>query len=631
MLLFIKIEINFILAIKDPPYTLKESGYAGFEIPIDIYLKNKDEPKKIQFKYDLNLQNEGPAISKVQKEKYVFHNPSEEFKKKLLKGGGIFVNSTIESDKNKECDNKLQLTGKPKLGADMMKKHKTKEHRSEEPKLSSFAHLFGTPISTGSKASPDPKKTSPVPPKTITSIPSRKDDRNSKEKLDKSKSKLSPSKDKDGIKTKEGQDKVREDKKKLHGKDRDRSKEKINKLAISPRPKSPKHISPSLSNSSITRTETDQQKIKVENDSKKSNDVKDRKIKKEKKAHDREKKDHKKDREREKESSKEIKSDQKSLIKDKEHPLRDVVVTKDKARDKDKILSMKNEIPKLDIEPKIADAKSLEKKDLDRRHKHKKKDKTRKDEPKIDKEKKNKIDRNFTNKVREDDSLHADDMVMKMDDDNIHETNAADNLSEQQSSDSEESIKSIEEPVKQRPEAVLNSPLNEAHFNNMDKQKLQKKYKEKIKNFDKEDKRRKRKMKEEHAEKPKIAPQPPPKVQKMDDDINSDMDTESLDTNENNEQIHMDNESISIELSESTDLPCSPTPEEKAFTPDYMSELKELQHKIMTLQDNTEIQDIVQMVAETGQFEITKKTFDFDLCTLDRSTVQRLQEFFASS
>jgi YEATS domain-containing protein 1/3 len=64
------------------------------------------------------------------------------------------------------------------------------------------------------------------------------------------------------------------------------------------------------------------------------------------------------------------------------------------------------------------------------------------------------------------------------------------------------------------------------------------------------------------------------------------------------------------------------------FSPDYVSQLKDLQRKIMTLEDNAELQRVVQVIAETGQYEITKKTFDFDLCALDRSTVKRLQEFF---
>uniref|UniRef100_A0A182UIB0 AF-9 ANC1 homology domain-containing protein n=1 Tax=Anopheles melas TaxID=34690 RepID=A0A182UIB0_9DIPT len=68
-----------------------------------------------------------------------------------------------------------------------------------------------------------------------------------------------------------------------------------------------------------------------------------------------------------------------------------------------------------------------------------------------------------------------------------------------------------------------------------------------------------------------------------------------------------------------------------SLTGDYMLELKDLQHKIMTLQDNTELQRVVEMIAATGCYEITSATFDFDLCALDVMTVRRLQDFFATS
>lgn len=42
--------------LKEPPYVVKEQGYAGFILPIEIYFKNKsDEPKKKAFSYDLDL------------------------------------------------------------------------------------------------------------------------------------------------------------------------------------------------------------------------------------------------------------------------------------------------------------------------------------------------------------------------------------------------------------------------------------------------------------------------------------------------------------------------------------------------------------------------------------------------
>jgi len=77
--------------VKEPPYVVKESGYAGFPLPIDIYVRNKDEPRMIRFQYEIVLQDRGsPPMSKVNRETYVF-SPSEDFRRKLIKGGGISV------------------------------------------------------------------------------------------------------------------------------------------------------------------------------------------------------------------------------------------------------------------------------------------------------------------------------------------------------------------------------------------------------------------------------------------------------------------------------------------------------------------------------------------------------------
>ncbi|XP_075066655.1 protein AF-9 isoform X3 [Mixophyes fleayi] len=79
---------------KDPPYKVEESGYAGFILPIEVYFKNKEEPKKVRFDYDLFLHLEGhPPVNHLRCEKLTFNNPTEEFRKKLLKAGGIMVMS----------------------------------------------------------------------------------------------------------------------------------------------------------------------------------------------------------------------------------------------------------------------------------------------------------------------------------------------------------------------------------------------------------------------------------------------------------------------------------------------------------------------------------------------------------
>lgn len=76
--------------IKEPPYRLKETGYAGFDIPIHVYLKNnKSEPKRFDILYNLNLDTTTPTISHRSIHNEVIVNPSEEFRKKLLKGGAV--------------------------------------------------------------------------------------------------------------------------------------------------------------------------------------------------------------------------------------------------------------------------------------------------------------------------------------------------------------------------------------------------------------------------------------------------------------------------------------------------------------------------------------------------------------
>ncbi|XP_055058344.2 MLLT1 super elongation complex subunit b isoform X1 [Misgurnus anguillicaudatus] len=77
---------------KEPPYKVEESGYAGFLMPIEVYFKNKEEPKKVCFNYDLFLNLEGnPPVNHLRCEKLTFNNPTHEFRRKLVKAGGVLV------------------------------------------------------------------------------------------------------------------------------------------------------------------------------------------------------------------------------------------------------------------------------------------------------------------------------------------------------------------------------------------------------------------------------------------------------------------------------------------------------------------------------------------------------------
>ena len=49
-----------------------------------------EEPKKVRFDYDLFLHLEGhPPVNHLRCEKLTFNNPTEEFRRKLLKAGGV--------------------------------------------------------------------------------------------------------------------------------------------------------------------------------------------------------------------------------------------------------------------------------------------------------------------------------------------------------------------------------------------------------------------------------------------------------------------------------------------------------------------------------------------------------------
>lgn len=50
----------------------------------------QEEPKKVRFDYDLFLHLDGhPPVNHLRCEKLTFSNPTAEFRRKLLKGGGV--------------------------------------------------------------------------------------------------------------------------------------------------------------------------------------------------------------------------------------------------------------------------------------------------------------------------------------------------------------------------------------------------------------------------------------------------------------------------------------------------------------------------------------------------------------
>ncbi|KAL3866201.1 hypothetical protein ACJMK2_043523 [Sinanodonta woodiana] len=62
--------------VKEPPYYVYEVGYAGFNLPNEIYFKSKKSLRR--------------SISYVKCEKLTFVDPTGDFKEKLIKAGGVF-------------------------------------------------------------------------------------------------------------------------------------------------------------------------------------------------------------------------------------------------------------------------------------------------------------------------------------------------------------------------------------------------------------------------------------------------------------------------------------------------------------------------------------------------------------
>ncbi|KYN08701.1 PREDICTED: protein AF-9 [Cyphomyrmex costatus] len=681
--------------LKEPPFVVKESGYAGFIFPIEIYLKNKDEPKKFQIAYDLQLQN-GPPINKTIRHVEVIRNPSDDFRKKLLKGGAVVVSSR-DGSLEKSDTKASTMVGKPKLNGSENKKHRITESKTSN----SFHDLFGPPIKTAPvKISPDSKKTSqsdknlvPKPlavteksdkvDKTVKSKESpHKDSR--KDKIDEKKDKKVRDSSKDQLRSKDKSKRPPSPGSKSHsspGNKRPASPVTIKKpsspLSSTKRSLSPKSKEREVKKVTLEKEKDSKEKEKVKNNSK--NDI-DSSSKSEKKK---DKKKHKDDRDKErkdkyKESEKTNVKDVTKIIEkksekpDKEKPDKEKFQEHKSSKDdrkspktgkendkvkEEKVIKEKSE--KSEKPEKVKDSKY----DKDRpKHKHKKREKKDKRDSK-DREKKEKRDRSKDESEKQNNSSSLIGNPL---------SSLLTEIPERDSSDSAPSVdddslpesKSMLSNVKKESDHVISTvptetakPLSPGISMEVKKDKSDRSRRDKSKgnrNEERENRKRKKSKEDDEVlikrEKRGQSTSPPLEpVSSSQSPVAMDVDTiHHLDKEikkevkkeikkEKDDHINMadninnkdnDPEQVAPDSTISTDADISEPP---VFSEDYVSQLKDLQHKIMTLQDNDELQRVVQVIAETGQYEITKKTFDFDLCALDRRTVHRLQQFFSAS
>ncbi|XP_070504117.1 protein ENL [Chironomus tepperi] len=545
--------------IKEPPYVVKESGYAGFELTIDIYLRNRDDPKKVTFPYDLDLQ---PFKSEVKE--FIVNNPSDDFKRKCMKGG-CQVSGGSSDYKNKDY--------KPSSSSASQEIKKPK--RPEDKTKSYFTELFGDPIEKSSAKVVTNKKEEKLPPPP-TSSSSHKDKEKSKHKhspvVDPKDSKIKKSDDRNAQSSAE---KPKKDK----SRDRDRSekKDKSAKRAASPSPVSSNSRAnpPSSSQPVPSKPPQEYQKSSqpkqpppvVEQPSQQPTSSSTKKSNK--------KKNYDKDREK-KETKKNIESPVTKKSTKEE--------SSSKLESREKNFKPKPSTSEVKAPPEVKKHENVE---PERKHKHKKKEKSK------EKEKKEKPAKSQPQPAPAPAPVRTQTPTSSKSTTKFEKPPVSDN-----SSDSE-----IESPPIKPEEPVVEfkpQPEPDRHHTKNSREKPQK-------STEKEDKKRKRAAEKE--ERDSSASPPPTKSNKKEPSPSPTSNSSSKSTN-NNKQPD--------------------TPNDLKVTTEYLDELKDLKHKITTLKNNDHLQHVVRLIASTGCYEITKSTFDFDLVQLDKSTVQRLQEFFAN-
>ncbi|KAG7176669.1 AF-9-like [Homarus americanus] len=170
--------------VRTSPYKVSEKGYGSFNLPIEIYFRTNhpDDTRRAQFEYDLFLQNvQCPPITYQRKEKLTFLKPSDDFKKKLLQGGGVIVMGQEDSSQGEKTavsrpssGAKIKPHAAPQHQPDTAKKHKHqtfKETKKQESKVSDqFSALFGEPIK---KVADQKKPSKEKPPKEKEKVPEK--------------------------------------------------------------------------------------------------------------------------------------------------------------------------------------------------------------------------------------------------------------------------------------------------------------------------------------------------------------------------------------------------------------------------------------------------------------------------
>uniref|UniRef100_H2YCQ5 YEATS domain-containing protein n=1 Tax=Ciona savignyi TaxID=51511 RepID=H2YCQ5_CIOSA len=179
--------------VKQPPYEVQQTGYAGFKLLIDIHFKNKSEPKSVRFHYNMFLHTENmPPVNHTRVEMLTFTNPAEDFRSKLLCAGGVLKNQdspdapvkekkSSKESRHSEGSHKSSHKSKDKTSIKNTEKHKDKHAKRDEKRRNSVEeNVYVRKKREEFKAKPSPS--------SVTSA-----DKKSKDKVNKIKIKIEKS------------------------------------------------------------------------------------------------------------------------------------------------------------------------------------------------------------------------------------------------------------------------------------------------------------------------------------------------------------------------------------------------------------------------------------------------------
>ena len=125
---------------------MKESGYGSFNMRIEVFFRNKEDLKSQMFEYDLLLPNsQDPPINQLRSETLTFQSPNEEFRARLIKGGGIPLSEAKSKPAKEKRTEKIddKAIKRPKIDT-VEKPHKKRTSQWDESEKMDVSNSWDT-------------------------------------------------------------------------------------------------------------------------------------------------------------------------------------------------------------------------------------------------------------------------------------------------------------------------------------------------------------------------------------------------------------------------------------------------------------------------------------------------------